>query len=366
MKTIDAAIKEANKTIINQIKLAVKRQEMSKIFWHNMKIVPIYKWLEYKKRQPGRELKSIPEQFSEYIRYVDDVSDDVMEQRIKWFREWVAYLVAKKDPSFGAKTCQKCISYPSGMTMFAGTEDKGTQRILIENLIEKKAQIPCEIKNCFECPYGEENLDMLFFLREAWKILDAAIWNTVDYSSNRYVIDCKTQQADWSKFYYNNYRKMRFSVDQLLEKLSGWLVIETQKDLYETLMDTKKLEKLIDQYIVYLENESKDLENEKIERVISLKEDMIREFSKLASKEITYEYVLDCHNRGLYPEGVTGPVLTPAKDVVRGPSKIRTESSCQSCLEWGNYYCVVCKIEVCKNHVLSHLESAGKSEADNN
>lgn len=50
MKTIDAAIKEANKTIINQIKLAVKQKETASTLWHKMRIVPIYKWIQYQKR----------------------------------------------------------------------------------------------------------------------------------------------------------------------------------------------------------------------------------------------------------------------------------------------------------------------------
>lgn len=357
MKTIDAAIKEANRIVTNQIRLAVKQKQAASSFWHKMRIIPVYKWIQCQKRQPGRELGFIPEQYSESIRFRDEGSEVVEAQRRTWYSEWFAYLVGKKDHSLGIKACEQCVSYPRGISLSVGVYDTGTQRILIENLIEKKAQIPCNVKNCFACPYGEENLNKLFFLREAWEILDAAIWNTVDYSNNRYVIDCKIRQADWNKFYYNNYKKMRFSVDELLEKLSDWLIIKTQKDLYEMLNDAKKIVKLIEQHLVYLENESN---YEEIEKVSSLKDDMISEFSKLASKKITYEYVLECHNSGLYPEGITGPVLTPANDVVRGPPKVRTESSCQSCLERGNYYCVACKIKVCKNHVLSHVESAGR------
>ena len=141
MKTIDVAIKEANRIVNNQIRLAVKQKQAASSFWHKMRIIPVYKWIQCQKRQPGKELGFIPEQYSESIRFWDECSEVVYAQRVKWHSEWFAYMREKKDPGLGTKLCERCVSYPRGLSPGPGMYDKGTQRILIENLIEKKAGV---------------------------------------------------------------------------------------------------------------------------------------------------------------------------------------------------------------------------------
>ena len=340
-----------------------RKSKRTRRFWKGKKIISIEEWNKKKNNISKTEylLNCLPEDYVEmpFNRIIDYGHYEVKIE--EWRKDYHEYMEELKSPGYGERWCRSCILHPYPHPAMP----KSIREIILKAFDDK--EYPCSVVNKFKCPYGqfqENSKNELINAENVCHNLSLALMNAEDQTKR---FDAQYRRIDFEGEAKkilgidNEIENQPYYTDEIKHLKSLKLPLRTIKDLYQILINRKKLSWVFDQHISTIEKEKKkrgipfSKTNAK-----KIKNFALSFISKIKHK-IRLEDLKDLHNRNLKEEREEQLRHEDARKFIIKMEPERYQKNKLNfgeyidCRKFGNIFCKNCEKWLCYNHWEKHL-----------